>query len=307
MSSYIRITRSLMLLLVLLLLTAACTASRPPTPTPPPASAGGAAEATQPPTPSPTPSPTETQKPTPTQALDLTATAQAEREQAEKQLWQEIEQLQQFFKEGYSYTLEEPYSLRVASGDSVPMVVADLVFQELDLVQIEDKSLLDYLEHLGRLAEQAGYRMEINMDGEIKFHGDGGIQYPIYLKNWQIVYRRGHFNPRSWDLKGPGLVAMDREGYWGAATYCFLVDPSGRAKGKILKTDGEGKHKLELFITLKSTDAVHSDNESTLQFQRISVGSIYLSYKAYNEVDYSKGRIERLELLPGTEIQIVAP
>ena len=308
----------IVLVVTLSLFLTACTASHPPTPTPPPASDGGAEEATQPPTPSPTPSPTATATATATPTLNLTATveaqqaaatatAQAEREQAEKQLWQEIEQLQQFFKEGYSYTLEEPYQLRRESSRSKEMIIAGLMIQEFQLLQIGDKSLWDWLNEIGRLAEQAGYRMELHVDGTIYLHHDGRTKYPVHLEDWVAVTRRGKLNFRKWSIEGPGVRIMESY-YSKVGTPCFLTYPAGRAKGKIYKEEGKGEHQYRLLIALKPTDIASNDNKEGLEQSReVELGAVHVSYQSYYEQNLSGGFTEKLELLPGTEIQLATP
>ena len=289
-----------------LLVTAACTASRPPTPTPPPASAGGAAEATQRPTHTATLPPTATPTPTETPTPNFTATAQAEREQAEKQLWQEIEQLQQFFKEGYSYTLEEPYQIQRDVSTSLETVIAGLVTQEFQFVRIGDKSLWDWLNEIGRLAEQAGYRLELHVDGTIYLHHDGGTKHPIHLENWKLVYQRGRLNYRSWPVEGPGVRIIEG-GYIRVGTTSFLVDPPGRSKGNILKTTGEGKHEFRLSVNLKPIDISADNNTNIAHNQEIFLGDVYFYYKADYKQDNSKGYVEKLRLLQGTRAELSIP
>jgi len=309
--------RGLGIVLAATVLLAACTASRPPTPTPPPALAGGAAEATQRPTHTATLPPTATQEPSPTptpnltateqaQQVAATATAQAEREQAEKQLWQEIEQLQQFFKEGYSYTLEEPYQLRVDVSTSAEMVIAGLVTQELQFIQLENKSLWDWLTAIGRLAEQAGYRMELHVNGTIYLHEDGGAKYPIHLEDWVAKARRGRLNFVRWPIEGPGVRIIESQ-YMRVATYGFLTDPAGLAKEKIHKRQGEGEHQYELYIVLKAVDSSPQEVNDPESMKKIKVGAVHIFYNGYYEVNYSKGHATRLELLPNTTFQLAAP
>jgi len=313
--------RTWMFGLALLLLTAACTASRPPTPTPPPASDGGNAEATRPSMPSPTPSPTATPEPSPTptptgtpdltataqaEQVAATATAQAEQEQAEEQLWQEIEELKQAFEEGYPYTLEEPYQLRVDVGRSPEMVIAGLVTQEFQFVKIGDQSLWDRLNEIGRLAEQAGYRMELHVDGTVYLHEDGGAKYPIHLEDWVAKSRRKRLNFVRWSIEGPGVRIIESQ-YIRVATHGFLTDPAGRATSAIYKRSGEGEQTFELSVILKPLSTTTNQDSKTVDEQEVSLGKIYFRYKAYYEQDASKGFANQLKLLPGTEFQFATP
>jgi len=290
---------------LVLLVTAACTASRPPTPTPPPASDGGAAEATPPSTPTPDPSPTETLEPPPTPTRtetptpNLTATAQAEREQAEKQLWQKIEELKQFFEEGYSYTLEEKYRLDILEAGRLEQGIANLIVQDFQFFQVDGTSLWFRLEELMLLAKQLGYNPRLRVRGKVNVHRLPGEKFPINLEWYDIVVRGSRLDFKSWKVSGEGVDFLRSIGAKGYPTYRFFTNFSGRATGPIYEMRGEGDQELILYLILESDDG---------ETKEIPLGKVEFEYDAYYKQNFSGGFSEELYLLPEkTKVRFEAP
>ena len=291
-------------MILALLLISGCTAPAQPTPTPPPTPTPAP---TLIPTNTPTSTATATLEPTPNPteiAAQATATAQAEREQAKEQLQQEIAELQQAFEQGYSYTLEEPYKLTRRSSDSINGIIADLLLQEFGFIHLKDgESLLSELEEIAQLAKEAGYKMTIHLDGTINLHGKYGAKYPIYLQDWQIVYRGSHFDFNSWNVKGPGINFIKRMGYERFNTSNFLTDSGGKAINGVYKTQGQGEQKFRFYLSFARTSFQDNDTYST------SLSEIQLEYNAsYESISTDNGGVKRnLDFLPGTQIEFIAP